>query len=792
MPTTTLLRPGRDDPSREGLRRGTSCLANPRRSAAGRPGRVWLTLFRTAVVAGVLHSWIACRAGEAGLGVDLKQTTLRVGELSVEFRDNSGSPKVLSGVDRLLHVVEAPDFDAFDPNDPGSSAGLNFEHVISGHADPANWFAPRHGTYRLHRGAETNSVVLVRKAEDDPWALASTMTYTVTAPQAIDFEFRCRCHDARRFGQRKYGVLFWANYMNDVDEVALHFRGVTGPGEKEQWLAAEAPAGPPDYVGGGTYRHLAAAPLAYDPDHNLKLNLWSYEYPRFTVPCYYGLAAQGMTLILMFDRGWSAADEIRFSLFKFKVGDRVRRPAWDFQYVIHRVETGKQYGFRGRLIWKKFVSPEDCLREYETWVQSLPVGRVRPAVSDTPRSAPEPVGSGRNEDRLKESGWRLPAQSPVARTTPPLVNYFHLDLPEGRVDHKTERLAQWNVVILNHDLVTRGGISLARMRQTNPRIKILAWIPLQGPNRGLAKGVPPKGNRDWYARKANGTYLVPHWGGNLMNVCTQDHAWLKHVLRYVRQTCLQPGVYDGLMLDCLWPVEPAEHDANSDGVHDARDTAAWQEGMLFLLRRLRTEFPEAILVGNAGGPWPADCPYYEFANGCMHENALGDQAGGAEWRGLWDSYRTALSRVSGRPAYHFLQTDVRADHRTQSAAAGLRMLTENDRRRLRLGLATTLLLDGGYFGFDRGDCLHGQLWWFDEYDVDLGAPLGAFHEGRSGPGTFGREFERGLVVVNPTEAAVPVSNEAGLMDCATGARQKTFLVPPHDAKILLRPGVNVP
>jgi hypothetical protein len=59
-------------------------------------------------------------------------------------------------------------------------------------------------------------------------------------------------------------------------------------------------------------------------------------------------------------------DEIRFSLFKFKL-PRQPRPAWDFQYVIHKVEPDKSYGFNGRLIWKKFVSPKDCQREYHRW-----------------------------------------------------------------------------------------------------------------------------------------------------------------------------------------------------------------------------------------------------------------------------------------------------------------------------------------------------------------------------------------------------------------------------------------
>lgn len=758
----------------------------PRSRPAGRAP------FGVAARGAVLLLWIGCRVGPTPWGPELQQTTIRNGALAVEFRDNSQSPQLLSGVDSLHHLEAAPEFDAFDPHDPGSSAGLNFEHIISGHSNPANWFAPRNGTYRLCAGTNSNSVVLVRKPEDDPWALESSTTYTVAAPHAIDFEFRCRPRDARRFGQLRYAVLFWADYMNDVDDVALHFRGVRAPGEQEEWVAADAPAGPPDYVGGGTYRHLAAPALEYEPDHNLKLNLWSYDYPRFTTPFYYGLAAHGMTLILMFDRSWSAEDEIRFSLFKFKVGDQVRRPAWDFQYVIHRVETGRQYGFRGRLIWKRFVSPEDCLQEYETWVQSLPAGRKRPEAVDEARAASGPSAASPSVDPPAAAGWRLPPRGQVARTTPRLVNYFHMDLPGDRADHQSERLAQWDVVILNHDLVAQGKVSLARLREINPRIKLLAWVPLQGPNAGLAPGVPAKGARDWYARSADGSYLVPHWGGYLMNVCAHDHAWLKHVLNYVRRTCLHRSGYDGLMLDCLWPSAPDKQDVNGDGVHDAQDTAAWREGMLFLLRQLRTEFPETILVGNGGVPWPADCPYYEFANGCMHENALGDQFGGVEWRHLWEPYRTAVSKTAGRPAYHFIQTDVRSNGRTPDAAARLRTLTAEDRRRLRLGYATTLLLDGGYFGFDRGDCLHGQLWWFDEYDVDLGAPLGAYQEGRYGPGTISRNFERGSVIINPTPDTISVTNAVPLTDGLTGTRQIVHPVPPQDARFLFWPKVVAP
>ena len=45
--------------------------------------------------------------------------TLEHGELIVVFRDNSQSPRVLSGVDSLFNRIHSPDFDAFDPDSPG-------------------------------------------------------------------------------------------------------------------------------------------------------------------------------------------------------------------------------------------------------------------------------------------------------------------------------------------------------------------------------------------------------------------------------------------------------------------------------------------------------------------------------------------------------------------------------------------------------------------------------------------------------------------------------------------------
>jgi hypothetical protein len=297
--------------------------------------------------------------------------SVKRGDLSVMFRDNS-DPAQLSGIDTLMNVAEAPHYDAYDPEELGASAGLNFEHIISGHENPNNRHTPRHGKYTLHKEPDGHSVTLARRPEDSPWRVASTFRYTVKAPHYIDFDFRCTPRDASLFGNHGYALFFFANYMNDVEDISLHFRGHKSADGPEEWISTNAPKAHPDWNGGGSYRALLAKDLAYDDNLRHRLNHWSYDWPRIARPFYYGRARHGMTLILMFDRLVSERDQIRFSLFKFKLRAHPR-PAWDFQYVVNRVASNTEYGFCGRLVWKKFVSAEDCLQEYECWAADVEV-----------------------------------------------------------------------------------------------------------------------------------------------------------------------------------------------------------------------------------------------------------------------------------------------------------------------------------------------------------------------------------------------------------------------------------
>jgi len=409
-----------------------------------------------------------------------------------------------------------------------------------------------------------------------------------------------------------------------------------------------------------------------------------------------------------------------------------------------------------------------------TSVRQMVVVTTTPA--DTPEPAPTPTPEP-SAATVNPLAWQLPPTTPVdsERRGPRLVNYAHrydLLVTSGIPDIE-ERLAQWDVIILNPD----HHLSLDRIRQTNPDIRILVWIPLQGPSGSLYDGFRPS----WNCRTVDGTTLIAPWNEPLANPYADDCGYVYHVLDYLQD---RHQHYDGVLYDCMWMHPRSGADINEDGRLDDLDVQAFQSAMLTLLRETRQRFPGWIITGNGGLPWPPGSAYYQYANGNMHENALGDQFGDPGWSYMWWAYNTVTAE-SQEPPCHFINVDVRASTRSQTQAAHLNLLTEDDLRRLRLGLVGSMLLDSGYFGFDRGDCLHGQLWWFDEYDVDVGDALGPYSQDLYGPGTFSREFENGVVILNGTDSPIRVELDTTHLDVSLRLEATTFLIPPNDARILL-------
>jgi hypothetical protein len=405
--------------------------------------------------------------------------------------------------------------------------------------------------------------------------------------------------------------------------------------------------------------------------------------------------------------------------------------------------------------------------------------------------------------------FQLPPAVKAQRAYPRLVNYFHrMDFAEARIEGREEYLAQWDVIILNPQNAEDQGLDLARIRAANPSIKILAWIPYGQSSLDMELSTTMPDLSAYFVKTVAGQPLRWSWGGYYMNPYTGDppgtadpgalYAWPKHVVSFVAARYLAGGTYDGVLFDCVWSFSPkhvartSTADVDGNGVDDNGDELAYVTGNEHLLSGLRAAAPGAIITANPGDPWYAGASLYTNVNGVMMENALGD-----EWRpraGLWDdqwgAYRRALGAAGAGPGYTFVAADVRYG-RTDEAARTLSALTAEDLRRFRFALGMTLLGDG-YFGFDRGDGNHGQLWWFPEYDVDLGQPAAGYEAPDTwradvyGAGSLSREFENGTVIVNPTTAALHVTLGETRIDASTTSAGTSFEIPPSDARLLLR------
>jgi hypothetical protein len=104
-----------------------------------------------------------------------------------------------------------------------------------------------------------------------------------------------------------------------------------------------------------------------------------------------------------------------------------------------------------------------------------------------------------------------------------------------------------------------------------------------------------------------------------------------------------------------------------------------------------------------------------------------------------------------------------------------------DMNRMRLGLTLSLLNDNTYFTYDFGPRDHGQSWWFPEYDVDLGKPLGNYYLKDE---IYYREFENGVVVASPNQEAV-VTFDQDYLDVSSGERADFFNLEKGDGRIYL-------
>lgn len=375
--------------------------------------------------------------------------------------------------------------------------------------------------------------------------------------------------------------------------------------------------------------------------------------------------------------------------------------------------------------------------------------------------------------------------SVAAEGFPRLANHF---LQYDISNAEARELARWDLVTLDMEVQVKSLEQLKLIRRLNPDIIILAYVTSQevfqdAPygysdlRQQLTRGMP----EDWYLKNSSGDRLT-WWPGTYMLDATNKQGWISHLRDFMINEVLSTGYWDGIFYDNTWDnvtyFAGTNIDLNGDGRAESRTAidAAWRDGMRYLYESTRElTNRKYIVVGNG-----TTQVYAGSLNGQMIENF----AGGSAWAPTMMAYE------------HFADTHIGPRVNIINANTANRG-GSNNYRAMRFGLTSSLLEDG-YYAFSFGDTAHNQLWWYDEYDINLGDPLGsATASGNTRsyvPDVWRRDFTNGISIVNSdsknrtlelggefeklTGAQDPVAND--------GAIVSSLSVPAQDGRILLK------
>ena len=383
----------------------------------------------------------------------------------------------------------------------------------------------------------------------------------------------------------------------------------------------------------------------------------------------------------------------------------------------------------------------------------------------------------------------------LSQQHPRLANYF---LKSPITTAEARQLARWDVLILGAELQYTSPWIFPILRELNPDILLLAYVPSEEiplsnfeitdplhPNGILARGVPD----EWRLKASDGT-SISNWPGTVMVNVTLNAPvvgglqWNAYLPTFVHEHVMSTGLWNGIFYDNVWPdiswMNGGNIDLDGNGIAESGSVLdqAWADGMSSLLAySRRLEGNDAIIIGNGGGR------YYTSMNGRLMEEFPSVEEGG--WTGGMEKYIDVMKRGAS-PSLVVINT---------KSSTGL----VTDERAMRFGLASTLM-DNGFFSFDAGVFSHAEIWWYDEYGVALGKPVGKRQNLKKPSsttieaGVWRRDFENGIVLLNSTDRTQtirladayeeitttqePTTNDGNIVTSATLA--------PYDAILLLR------
>ncbi len=223
------------------------------------------------------------------------------------------------------------------------------------------------------------------------------------------------------------------------------------------------------------------------------------------------------------------------------------------------------------------------------------------------------------------------------------------------------------------------------------------------------------------------------------------------------------------MIDCHGNA--VQVDANGDGQPDnqAQLNAAWAAGVYLAVSTFHGVAPGAYASGHVLES-PAEPRSLATFNGTSLEfDQQYVREGQKAFGSLWSLYQTWETQAVA-PAITLMQS---APPNQLAYGYGydpmygmppaLAAFAQAWYPNMRFGLALALMGDG-FSVHDVGDYAvgaHTFTWWYDEYDFDLGYPLGPATQVGTGP-VYRRDFTNGVVLLNGTSGTQTISGLSGL------------------------------
>ncbi len=330
---------------------------------------------------------------------------------------------------------------------------------------------------------------------------------------------------------------------------------------------------------------------------------------------------------------------------------------------------------------------------------------------------------------------------PPAKAAPLLANYYLAPLPSD--PSKLAELAKMNVLILSPDEFLVRQSEVATLKQDNPAIILLAYVPSQSyntnywPQDPIFKHLTLQNN--WILRDGQGRAIYP-WP--TLEGLNMDSSWSEYLVSFINQYIAPlPGV-DGVFFDMVGASIPGVSvnnvDLNGDGRADDPNSvnSLWLSRVQYLLSYAHYHLQTQYVVTNGD----SNQLLQPYVNGRMYEDFPTPWEANGSWGGLMSTLK------KNQP--NNLDPNIDIFNATSGNTGN-----QADYQAMRFGLASSLLLDNVYSSFDYGDQNHGQLWWYDEYNTVLGTATGpavslsgktSFTQG----GVWRRDYANGIVLVN--------------------------------------------